>query len=193
MKTLVPQVHGGILGRRDDAAHLAQMAQHAIAPIDLVAVNLYPFEATVAKGAPFEDCIENIDIGGPAMIRSAAKNHAHVVVVTEPAHLARITAEIEASGGTSHALRRELAAAAYARTAAYDAAISTWFAGQIGQDFRRAWLSPASSRRRCAMARTRTRRRASTSMAAIASASRRPSRCRARSSLQQPERHRRRL
>ncbi len=135
VKTLVPQVHGGILGRRDDAAHLAQMAEHAIAPIDLVAVNLYPFEATVAKGAAFEDCIENIDIGGPAMIRSAAKNHAHVVVVTEPAHLARITAEIEASGGTSAELRRELAAAAYARTAAYDAAISSWFAGQLGQDF----------------------------------------------------------
>ncbi|UPY36929.1 bifunctional phosphoribosylaminoimidazolecarboxamide formyltransferase/IMP cyclohydrolase [Sediminicoccus sp. KRV36] len=135
VKTLVPQVHGGILGRRDDAAHLAQMAEHAIAPIDLVAVNLYPFEATVAKGAAFEDCIENIDIGGPAMIRSAAKNHAHVVVVTEPAHLARVTAEIEASGGTSAELRRELAAAAYARTAAYDAAISGWFAGQLGQDF----------------------------------------------------------
>ncbi|MCX7373623.1 MAG: bifunctional phosphoribosylaminoimidazolecarboxamide formyltransferase/IMP cyclohydrolase, partial [Alphaproteobacteria bacterium] len=76
VKTLVPQVHGGILGRRDDAAHLAQMAQHAIAAIDLVAVNLYPFEATVARGAAFDDCIENIDIGGPAMIRSAAKNHA---------------------------------------------------------------------------------------------------------------------
>ena len=135
VKTLVPQVHGGILGRRDDAAHLAQMAEHSIAPIDLVAVNLYPFEATVAKGAAFEDCIENIDIGGPAMIRSAAKNHAHVVVVTEPAHLARITAEIEVTGGTSAELRRELAAAAYARTAAYDAAISTWFAGQLDQDF----------------------------------------------------------
>jgi len=135
VKTLVPQVHGGILGRRDDAAHLAQMDAHAIAPIDLVAVNLYPFEATVAKGAAFDDCIENIDIGGPAMIRSAAKNHAHVVVVTEPAHLAHVMAEIEASGGTSHALRRELAAAAYARTAAYDAAISTWFAGRIGQEF----------------------------------------------------------
>ncbi len=135
VKTLVPQLHGGILGRRDEAAHVAQMAEHAIAPIDLVAVNLYPFEATVAKGAAFEDCIENIDIGGPAMIRSAAKNHAHVVVVTEPAHLARITAEIEASGGTSAELRRELAAAAYARTAAYDVAISSWFAGQLGQDF----------------------------------------------------------
>ncbi|MFL1462620.1 bifunctional phosphoribosylaminoimidazolecarboxamide formyltransferase/IMP cyclohydrolase [Roseococcus sp. DSY-14] len=134
VKTLVPQVHGGILGRRDDAAHLAQMEQHAIAPIDLVAVNLYPFEATVARGADFEDCIENVDIGGPAMIRSAAKNHAHVVVVTEAAQLAEVQAELEA-GGTTLALRRKLAAAAYARTAAYDAAISQWFAAQNGEEF----------------------------------------------------------
>ena len=131
VKTLVPQVHGGILGRRDLPEHLAQMAQHAIAPIDLVAVNLYPFEATVARGAEFDDCIENIDIGGPAMIRSAAKNHAHVAVVTEPAQMARI---MEA-GGTTTEMRREFAAAAYARTAAYDAAISSWFAKQLGQEF----------------------------------------------------------
>ena len=131
VKTLVPQVHGGILGRRDVAAHRAEMEQHAIAPIDLVAVNLYPFEATVRTGGDFDACIENIDIGGPAMIRSAAKNHAHVAVCTEPSHLARVM-EL---GGTSMALRRELAAAAYARTAAYDAAISGWFAGQLGQEF----------------------------------------------------------
>jgi phosphoribosylaminoimidazolecarboxamide formyltransferase/IMP cyclohydrolase len=135
VKTLVPQVHGGILGRRDLAEHLAQMEAHGIAPIDLVAVNLYPFEATVAKGAAFDDCIENIDIGGPAMIRSAAKNHAHVAVLTEPAHFAEIQAEITETGGTKLATRRRLAAAAYARTAAYDAAISGWFAGQEGQEF----------------------------------------------------------
>jgi phosphoribosylaminoimidazolecarboxamide formyltransferase/IMP cyclohydrolase len=134
VKTLLPQVHGGLLGRRDLPDHLAQMQQHAIAPIDLVAVNLYPFEATVARGAPFEDVVENIDIGGPAMIRSAAKNFASVVVVTEPAQLAEVQAEL-AGGGTSLALRRRLAQAAYARTAAYDAAISTWFAGQNGDDF----------------------------------------------------------
>ena len=134
VKTLVPQVHGGILGRRDSAEHLGQMEAHAIAPIDLVAVNLYPFEATVAQGAPFDDCIENIDIGGPAMIRSAAKNHAHVVVVTDASQLAEVQAELEA-GGTTLALRRRLAAAAYARTAAYDAAISSWFAGQLGEEF----------------------------------------------------------
>ena len=135
VKTLVPQVHGGILGRRDLPEHLAQMEQHAIAPIDLVAVNLYPFEATVAKGADFDDCIENIDIGGPAMIRSAAKNHAGVAVLTEPAHFAEIQAEIEAQGGTTLATRRRLAAAAFARTASYDAAISGWFAKQEKQDF----------------------------------------------------------
>lgn len=135
VKTLVPQVHGGLLGRRDLAEHLAQMEQHGLAPIDLVAVNLYPFEATVAAGAGFEDCIENIDIGGPAMIRSAAKNHAGVAVLTEPAHFDDVRAEIEATGGTTLALRRRLAAAAYARTAAYDAAISGWFARQEGQAF----------------------------------------------------------
>ena len=135
VKTLVPQVHGGLLGRRDLPEHLAQMEQHGIAPIDLVAVNLYPFEATVAKGAAFDDCIENIDIGGPAMIRSAAKNHAHVVVLTEPAQFAEIQAELTAQGGTTLATRKRLAAAAYARTAAYDAAISAWFAGQLGEEF----------------------------------------------------------
>jgi phosphoribosylaminoimidazolecarboxamide formyltransferase/IMP cyclohydrolase len=135
VKTLVPQVHGGILGRRDSAEHLAQMAAHAIAPIDLVAVNLYPFEETVAKGAGFEACIENIDIGGPAMIRAAAKNHAGVVVLTEPAQFAEVKAEIEARGGTTLATRRRLAACAFARTAAYDAAIAAWFARQEGEDF----------------------------------------------------------
>ena len=135
VKTLVPQIHGGILGRRDLPAHLAQMAAHAIAPIDLVAVNLYPFEATIARGAPFEDCIENIDIGGPAMVRSAAKNHASVAILTAPEHYAAVLAELAAHGGTTLALRRTLAAAAYARTAAYDAAISNWFAGQNGEAF----------------------------------------------------------
>ena len=132
VKTLVPQVHGGILGRRQDPGHVAQMEAHGIEPIDLVAVNLYPFEATVEAGAGFEDCIENIDIGGPAMIRSAAKNHESVAVLTEPAHYAQVLADLGTHGGTSLATRRTLAAAAYARTAAYDAAISGWFARQIG-------------------------------------------------------------
>jgi phosphoribosylaminoimidazolecarboxamide formyltransferase/IMP cyclohydrolase len=135
VKTLVPQVHGGILGRRDLPEHLAQMEAHNIAPIDLVAVNLYPFEATVARGAAFEDCIENIDIGGPAMIRSAAKNHASVAVLTAPEHFATVIAELNEHGGTTLATRRALAAAAYGRTAAYDAAISTWFAAQNGVEY----------------------------------------------------------
>jgi phosphoribosylaminoimidazolecarboxamide formyltransferase/IMP cyclohydrolase len=135
VKTLVPQIHGGLLGRRDLPAHQAQMREHGIAPIDLVVVDLYPFEATVAGGAGFDACVENIDIGGPAMVRSAAKNHAHVAVLTGPAQLGEVRAEIEARGGTTPALRRRLAAAAYARTAAYDAAIAGWFAQQGGEEF----------------------------------------------------------
>ena len=135
VKTLVPQIHGGILGRRDLPEHVAQMQAHDIAPIDLVAVNLYPFEATVARGAAFDDCVENIDIGGPALIRAAAKNHDFVGVLTEPAHYAEVLAELAAHGGTTLALRRRLAGEAYARTAAYDAAIAAWFAGQRGEEF----------------------------------------------------------
>ena len=127
VKTLVPQVHGGILGRRDLPEHVAQMAQHGIAPIDLVCVNLYPFEATVASGAGPDDCVENIDIGGPAMIRAAAKNADHVAVLTDPAQYADIIAAL-ADGGTTREQRVALAGAAYARTAAYDAAIAAWFA-----------------------------------------------------------------
>ncbi len=128
VKTLAPQVHGGLLGRRDLPEHVAEMEQHGIAPIDLVCVNLYPFEATVASGAADADCVENIDIGGPAMIRSGAKNHASVCVLTEPAQYAEVMATLEA-GGTTLELRRRLAGEAYARTAAYDAAIAAWFAG----------------------------------------------------------------
>ena len=135
VKTLVPQIHGGILGRRDLPEHVRQMEQHNIAPIDLVAVNLYPFEATVASGAGYEDCVENIDIGGPALIRAAAKNHDFVAVLTEPAHYGAVLAEMASDGGTTLALRRRLAGNAYARTAAYDAAIGAWFAEQQGVVF----------------------------------------------------------
>lgn len=128
VKTLVPQIHGGILGRRDLPEHTAQMDAHNIAPIDIVAVNLYPFEATVARGAPFEDCIENIDIGGPALIRAAAKNHDFVAILTDPAQYETVLGELAAQNGTTLATRRALAGAAYARTAAYDAAIGAWFA-----------------------------------------------------------------
>ncbi len=136
VKTLHPKIHGGLLAVRDDAAHAAAMRAHGIPPIDLLAVNLYPFEATAAKGAGFDACIENIDIGGPAMVRSAAKNHAYVAVVTDPADYAAVMAEMEANGGaTTLALRRRLAAAAFARTATYDAAIGAWFAGALGEAF----------------------------------------------------------
>jgi phosphoribosylaminoimidazolecarboxamide formyltransferase / IMP cyclohydrolase len=135
VKTLVPQIHGGILGRRDVAEHVDQMRIHNIAPIDLVAVNLYPFEATVAAGASYDDCAENIDIGGPALIRAAAKNHDFVVVLTEPDQYSAVLSEIDASGGTSSLFRQRLAGEAYSRTAAYDAAIATWFARQRESDF----------------------------------------------------------
>ena len=136
VKTLHPRLHGGILGRRDLPSHREQMAAHNIPPIDLVVVNLYPFEATVARGAGFEECVENIDIGGPALIRAAAKNHDFVAVITDPADYEALTAELAAhDGATTLALRRKLAGLAYARTAAYDGAISRWFALQAGETF----------------------------------------------------------
>jgi len=133
VKTLHPNVHGGLLGLRDK--HAAVMAEHGIDPIDLVVCNLYPFEATVAKGAPFEEVIENIDIGGPAMIRSGSKNHEAVTVVVDPQDYAAVLAEMDANAGaTTPALRKRLAQIAYARTAAYDAAVSNWFAGELAKD-----------------------------------------------------------
>jgi phosphoribosylaminoimidazolecarboxamide formyltransferase/IMP cyclohydrolase len=132
VKTLHPKIHGGLLAIRDNADHAAAMRSHGIEPIDLLVVSLYPFEATVAKGADFETCIENIDIGGPAMIRAAAKNHAEVAVVIDPSDYAVVLAELRQHGGaTTLALRRKLAAKAYARTGVYDAAISNWFADQL--------------------------------------------------------------
>jgi phosphoribosylaminoimidazolecarboxamide formyltransferase/IMP cyclohydrolase len=132
VKTLHPKVHGGLLAIRGDAAHAGAMAAHGIEGIDLLVVNLYPFEATVAGGAGFATAIENIDVGGPAMIRAGAKNHAYVTVLTEPADYPAILAAIGA-GGVPLALRRRLAAKAFARTAAYDAAIATWFAAAEGE------------------------------------------------------------
>src|SRR5258708_28796752 len=135
VKTLHPKVHGGLLAIRDNQDHAASMQAHGIAPIDLLVVNLYPFEATVDKGAGYEDCIENIDIGGPAMIRAAAKNHDDVAVVVEASDYQAVLDELAANqGATTLTLRRRLAAKAYARTAAYDAAISNWFALQLQDD-----------------------------------------------------------
>ena len=130
VKTLHPGVHGGLLALRDDQGHMAALKTHGIDQIDLLVVNLYPFEATVASGASVEHCIENIDIGGPAMLRAAAKNHAHVTVVTDPEDYSGLLAEMDATGGGTRAdFRRALALTAFGRTAAYDAAVSGWLAG----------------------------------------------------------------
>ncbi|TNE41536.1 MAG: bifunctional phosphoribosylaminoimidazolecarboxamide formyltransferase/IMP cyclohydrolase [Alphaproteobacteria bacterium] len=136
VKTLHPKIHGGLLALRDNEAHAAAMKEHEIGAIDLVVVNLYPFEETVAKGANFHTCIENIDIGGPAMIRSAAKNYGFVTVITDTADYETVLAELKETGGkTSLETRKAMAAKAYARTGAYDAAISAWYAGQLGQEY----------------------------------------------------------
>ncbi|MCG2839575.1 bifunctional phosphoribosylaminoimidazolecarboxamide formyltransferase/IMP cyclohydrolase [Sandaracinobacter sp. RS1-74] len=127
VKTLHPKVHGGLLALRDNAEHQAAATAHDIAPIDMVVINLYPFEATVAKGAPRDEVIENIDIGGPSMVRSAAKNHAFVACVTDAGDYAALADEL-ADGGLSLATRKRLAAKAFQATAAYDSAIASWFA-----------------------------------------------------------------
>ena len=138
VKTLHPAVHGGLLALRDNDDHLAAMDTHKIGAIDMVVVNLYPFEQTVTKGAAYAEVIENIDIGGPAMIRSAAKNHGFVNVVVDTEDYAAVIAEMDANKGqTTYALRQRLAQTAYARTAAYDTAISTWMAAQVGDTPRR--------------------------------------------------------
>src|SRR5690606_8454260 len=133
VKTLHPKVHGGLLALRDNKEHAAAMQAHGIEAFDVLYVNLYPFEATVARGADFETCIENIDIGGPAMIRAAAKNYGFIAVATDAEDMEAILAEAKAQGGTTLALRKKLAAKAFARTGAYDAAISAWYAQQLGE------------------------------------------------------------
>lgn len=134
VKTLHPKVHGGLLAMRDDAGHTEAAEAHGIAPIDLLVVNLYPFDETVARGAEYAACIENIDIGGPAMVRAAAKNHGDVTVVIEPADYGIVLEEMAAhNGATRLALRQRLAAKAFARTAAYDAAIANWFAATLDE------------------------------------------------------------
>ena len=136
VKTLHPNIHGALLALRDDDEHLVAMAAHGIEPIDLLISNLYPFEETVAKGADHATCIENIDIGGPAMIRASAKNHRFVAVVTDPSDYVGLLEQLKANdGATTLAFRQKLALAAFSRTAAYDAAVSGWLAGQFKQPF----------------------------------------------------------
>ena len=135
VKTLHPNVHGGLLALRDNDAHAKAMKDHGIGAIDLLVVNLYPFEETVAKGAGYDTCIENIDIGGPAMIRAAAKNHAFVTVVVDVEDYDKLLGDMDQhDGATCPKFRRKLAQRAFARTAAYDAAVSTWMADAIGVD-----------------------------------------------------------
>jgi len=136
VKTLHPKIHGGLLALRDNEGHVASMEDHDIGAIDLLVVNLYPFQETVEKGADFATCIENIDIGGPAMIRSASKNHAFVTVVVEATDYSDVMTSIEENNGaTSAGLRKKLAAKAFARTGSYDAAISAWFANERGETY----------------------------------------------------------
>ncbi|MTI09303.1 bifunctional phosphoribosylaminoimidazolecarboxamide formyltransferase/IMP cyclohydrolase [Curvivirga aplysinae] len=134
VKTLHPTIHGGILAVRENQKHRVAMESHGIAPIDLVVVNLYPFVETVASGADYDTCIENIDIGGPAMIRAAAKNHKDVTIVTDPAEYASVLKDMdENNGATTIELRSFLAREAYARTSSYDSAITNWLAGEQGE------------------------------------------------------------
>jgi len=131
VKTLHPKVHGGLLALRDDKEHARAMKEHGIEGFDVLYVNLYPFEATVARGAGFDECVENIDIGGPAMIRAAAKNYGWIAVATDAEDMAAVLEEAKTHGGTTLALRKRLAAKAFSRTGAYDAAISAWYAEQL--------------------------------------------------------------
>ena len=134
VKTLHPMVHGGLLGVRGNAKHESEMSANGIKPIDLVVMNLYAFEATVASGSSFEACVENIDIGGPSMLRSSAKNHAYVAIVTNPSQYASLISELTANqGSTSLETRRKFAASAFATSAAYDSHIAQYFAGQVGE------------------------------------------------------------
>ncbi|MDF1793549.1 MAG: bifunctional phosphoribosylaminoimidazolecarboxamide formyltransferase/IMP cyclohydrolase [Thalassobaculaceae bacterium] len=146
VKTLHPVIHGGLLARRDLGHHVAAMDEHGIAPIDLLVVNLYPFEATRARGAGYDESVENIDIGGPAMIRAASKNHDFVTVIVDIEDYEPVLEEMRANkGATSMALRRKLAATAYGRTAAYDAAIAGWLAGEVGEVFPRRFTLAGSA------------------------------------------------
>jgi phosphoribosylaminoimidazolecarboxamide formyltransferase/IMP cyclohydrolase len=150
VKTLHPKIHGGILGRRGEESHVAQMNEQKIEPIDLVCVNLYPFAEVTARGCSYEEAIENIDIGGPSMVRSAAKNHESVVIVTDPADYEGVLAELRETGSTTLARRKELARKAYRATAAYDGMIADWLgrdalgadgkAAEFGETFHQQWL-----------------------------------------------------
>ena len=135
VKTLHPLIHGGLLAKRGNADHEAAMQAHNILPIDMLVVNLYPFEKTLAAGGDAAACVENIDIGGPAMVRGGGENHAHITVLVDAGDYAAVLAEMDAhKGATGFALRQKLAQKAFARVAVYDAAISNWLAGEVSDD-----------------------------------------------------------
>ena len=134
VKTLHPKVHGGLLSVRGNPQHEKDMEENGIGKIDMTILNLYPFKATVAKGAAFEQCIENVDIGGPSMLRSTAKNHAFTAIVTSPDQYDEVRACIEERGGTTPTLRKRLAAQAFSLSAAYDSAIASWFTKELGEE-----------------------------------------------------------
>ena len=171
VKTLHPAVHGGLLAKRDNPEHMAQAAEHGIEMIDMVVVNLYAFEKTVESGADFGTCIENIDIGGPSMLRSAAKNFASVAVVTDPASYGSILAEMRANdGATTLATRTQLALRVFQTTNAYDGAIAAWLGNQLGEVnelFLRLFLLTSLSSRVFVMARTHTRALRSTAFLSL--------------------------
>lgn len=149
LKTLHPKIHGGLLAVRDDDAHAASMAEHGILPIDLVVVNLYPFEETVATGKEFGECVENIDVGGPTMIRGASKNFKYVTVVTDVSQYTDIIEDLEEyDGATTYALRRRLAVSAFSMLAAYDAAVANHFSKEVGETFPERILLTATLKQR---------------------------------------------
>ena len=183
VKTLHPKVHGGLLAVRGNAKHRKAQDDHDIADIDLLVVNLYPFEQTVARGADYDDVIENIDIGGPAMIRAAAKNHDSVTVVVDASDYQMVLDELEAHrGGTTLSTRKRLAAKAYARTAAYDTAIARWFDGHLDTKTPDYFTAGGELVNRCAMVKIRISMRRSTGLQMADLAFSMPSRCKARSS-----------
>ena len=150
VKTLHPKVHGGIMYVRGNAEHEASVKESGIKGIDLVVLNLYAFEATVAKGSDFATCVENVDIGGPSMLRSSAKNHRYVTIATAPSQYAELIASLSANGCTPYALRKKFAAAAFAHSARYDSIIAAWFAGQLDGS---ADAAPALLTRSCEITR----------------------------------------
>jgi len=150
VKTLHPKVHGGIMYVRGNAEHEASVKEAGIKGIDLVVLNLYAFEATVAKGSDFETCVENVDIGGPSMLRSSAKNHRYVTIATAPSQYAELIAALNKDGCTPYSLRKKFAAAAFAHSARYDATIASWFAGQLANE---PDAAPALLTRSCELSR----------------------------------------